>query len=166
MKKNNYLQLIISVLALLTAMTPYMFKYIESIKLGVTYNSVESAKEQSKLWEKNIDCLIINKDKFTIQRADNSTISIIVCKSGDILLDYATIDNQRNLRWIDFNSIKSTGLSAQIQQQQLINKKIIQIEQQDNNMIIIEKVNNKCFEIIIFKPTGEVISKKEIICKS
>jgi len=163
--KNKFLQqIIISLIALLTAVSPYLFKYIDSIRLGVTYNSVEFAKEQRVLWEKNIDCLLENKNKVSFKRIDNSTISMTVCKSGDILMDYCPIEGQRTTRWLSFNSIKSTGLSAQMRQQ-IILKTIKSVYQTDDNIIIIEKENNDCYEVYINKATGEIIKKTKISCE-
>jgi len=62
-------KLVIAIAAFLTTVTPYATRFVESRMMNVSYESVEFAKEQQRLWEQNMDCLTRSAEKVQVEAA-------------------------------------------------------------------------------------------------
>lgn len=164
-------KLLIAILAFMTAITPYACKYIDSVRMGVKFGSVDLALEQKRLWETNIDCVSTSTDRLQIIRQDNSKIAVLVCPTGDMLIELDQPMKGRFFRWVGLNSIQLDGAKAQVisgssvKQLENIKQKIYQQVDDVKIIIIDEEINGECFRSWIFAYSGEVIRRAKIDCK-
>jgi hypothetical protein len=96
-----------------------------SFKYDVAFDQVDLAREQRELWIKNFSCAKDVQSK-TMRLEDGTSVSAMVCPSGDILVQVAPQGSSRRLyRWIKTSDLLTRpGAEPQNKENNALNKEV------------------------------------------
>jgi hypothetical protein len=158
----------------LVASTPQILQWMAARDLNVPLNQVTRAREQTRAWEENRQCLA------EIQQVDlpspgNYTISLQACRSGDILLALTPLHDPAALRYewiVTRNFLRQqasfsfvTAASAQAAPAQSPPVQVIDVRSQGRNVVRRLQLSDKtCIDEIVDTATGRRLSSQSAPC--
>jgi len=89
----------------LIANIPQGLDIFQARKLGIPISSLGSAKEQRRLWERNIDCIKGGGDVFSVKTCSNDVVKVSACDdTGDVIVEVNHSNGEKSVRWIAFDT--------------------------------------------------------------
>ncbi len=159
---------------------PNGIKLYHSYKTGVSFSKIDASSEQNNLWKKNLDCLTgLNFHEVTT--ASNATVSVGICKSGDVLVCGKSADPtvEGEKLWISFSQIKKKHTSLIIKDAWAASIRESFLVAEGGATVICRKwigdglllmrlkyPNGQCVDQTINTFTGVIISTAEAPCDS
>ena len=157
---------------------PQYLQVLKAAKLDVPVSAVNAAEREHNLWVKNFGCAS-DDDLPETSLADNTRVAVVVCPSGDVLVQVKRAKGQPSYRWIPLEEVKSSdsqlsaliGISTAVAQE--VTTPRIRLAAQSCQHwvdqakgILVRRIREggQCYDETVNTFTGQVISRKPVQC--
>jgi|AntAceMinimDraft_16_1070373.scaffolds.fasta_scaffold60910_3 hypothetical protein len=160
----------------LIANIPQGIDAVQAWQLGIPVSKLSSAKEQRKLWERNIECIRCDNDVYTVKTCSNDIVKVAACNdTGDIIVEVDYSDGKKTVRWIAFDTFNSTNKISSLfnifktKEAYAFNSGIrykVLYQRWINNVYLYRrvKIGNICWDEIINTYTGVIEMRNQVDC--